>query len=84
MIANGRTMRESIEAGTAFELKIPGWAGGYWPPAAESPDEVAECYRDGVRRGWFADLTGVEVRSVRIVGGSIGCFCVEDAGTVVL
>lgn len=84
MIASGRTMQAAIDAGTAFELKIPGWANGYWPPAAESPEEVAECYRHGVRLGWFSDLTGVEVRCLRITGGSIGSFTCEDAGTVVL
>lgn len=85
MVENGRTMREAIDAGTAYALEIPGWAAPYFPPAAESPQEVAECFADMVRRGWVWDgpVCGSEVRAIRYLPGStIGCMFSEDAGTV--
>lgn len=79
-----RSMAAAVADGTAFRLAIPGWAEPYWPPAAESPAEVAECYRDMVTRGWARPVkAGTIVKAERVLDGStIGFTVVEDAGTV--
>lgn len=80
MVKEGRTMREAIEAGNYFAIEVPGWASDYDPPAAETPEEVLACF---MRMFPGQVRSGQEFRVVRIIGGSIGCRVVEDAGTVV-
>jgi hypothetical protein len=79
MVKDGRTMREAIGAGNYFSLEVPGWIAGYAPPAAETKEEVLACFRE---RFPGQVRAGLEFRVLRIVGGSIGCRVVEDAGTV--
>lgn len=80
-----RTMSEDVSNGTAYRVHIPGWAAPYWPPAADTVQEVVECYRDLVRRGWVPAAPAGTVAEVDLVtGGVIGALRVKPAGTVTL
>ena len=80
MNPNGRTIAEDIANGTAYRLHGPRadkpgtW--DYWPPACDTPAEVAACYlaMGGEQRG--------TMKVDRVIGGSIGCLFVEAAGTI--
>lgn len=75
MVTEGRTIREAINAGTYYQLRMTR-DRTYAPPACESPDEVLEC-----AQAIFEDVTpGMIFKVERIIGGSIGCYLVEECG----
>lgn len=73
MIKDGRTMREAIDAGNAFQLDGPN-GFNYFPPAAETSEEVLTW---AIAR--FSPLRPGKYAMRRITGGSIGCLFMETA-----
>jgi hypothetical protein len=81
MIAAGRTMRQAIVDGTAFEIRHPViFPYGYWPPAGETPVEVLACAQRMFGHRTIPAGTVFEV--VRIIGGTIGGRIIESYGTI--
>ncbi len=85
MVKEGRTIRQAIDAGTAYRISHPEhFRFGYFPPAAESPQEVIGCLRDMTRRGWISPVPAGTVFKVdHILDTSPGCYVIEDIGEIV-
>lgn len=92
MIEKGRTMREAIDAGNAFQIrwsKPDGtWDGEYFPPAATEPEEVivwaAERGSDGRDEpgSYLGPCAGTTVEIQRhLRGSSIGATVVKRVGS---
>lgn len=81
MIASGRTIRQAITAGTAYEIRHASLLPyGYFPPAAETPAEVLACALRTFGSSVISPGTPFDV--IHIIGGSIGCFYVEHLGII--
>lgn len=71
MIAEGRTIRQGVNAGNMYELRGP-LGFNYMPPAATDPSEVIQW---AIKKFPMPDG---EYYVNRIIGGGIGCFFVEE------
>lgn len=87
MVTEGRTIAQAIAAGNYFRFEVhsaPDALGKtrvthrYDPPACETVEEVAMCFREL----FGAILPGCIAKAWRITGGRIGSYLVEDAGDV--
>ena len=75
--SKSRTMRQALNAGNAFQISRAGW-GDYFPPAAESPEEVL-----AYAKRLFNIEPGMVFKVYRILPQStIGCTYLEDAGEI--
>lgn len=85
MVESGRTMKQAINDGTAFQLKFADrdghYAGDYFPPACESLDEVIAAFRSRYK----PPVDAVRCEGQRLLKGStIGCTFVESVREVAL
>ena len=79
--SRGYTMREAIDSGTYYHVRVPGWASGGWDVGAVSSPEYAALAVGGFFKfyGWngLPDVTGV---SRHLKGSTIGATYMEDLG----
>lgn len=78
MIAEGRTIRQAIEAGNYYRIVFES-GGVYDPPAATEPAEVMAWARK-----MFPGKIGQVVEVQRVLDQTIGCTYVEEIGTETL
>jgi hypothetical protein len=74
---SGRTIRQAIDDGTYYVLSGNGFASiGF--PAARSPMQALACLQSAFK----VAESGLTFRVQRVTGGQIGCYVVEDCGSV--
>jgi hypothetical protein len=74
MIAEGRTMRAAVEAGTLYQVTGKNW-GKYGAefPAAETPAEAAQFLLNSLESDGICPMNGERFEVRRVLDSTIGC-----------
>lgn len=76
----GHTMRESLDAGKYYHVRIPGWASGGWDAHANSPAEAALMIGAAFKQWGWTDCPPITEVLKHFPTSQIGCAYMESCG----